>query len=164
MNPVDMDAFAPVLDELDLSTFEVIGEIPRDLNGTLVRTGPNPLSGHFESEDVMSWWPEAAMLHGITLTNGKATGYRNRWVRTQNWANHKGDGEAKQYQETNPNVNVITHGGEILALGEGGPPLVINSSLETLGVTVVHPALQRGVTAHPKIDSTTQELMVFKSA
>lgn len=163
MNSVDMAAFAPVLDELDLSTFEVVGEIPHDLNGTLVRNGPNPLSGQFETEDVLSWWPEAAMLHGITLSNGKATGYRNRWVRTQNWANHKDNGESARYQDTNPNVNVISHGGEILALGEGGQPLVISRSLETLGASVTHPTLQRGVTAHPKADPVTDELMVFKS-
>tara|TARA_R110002072_G_scaffold1780_10_gene14809 strand:- start:33780 stop:35102 length:1323 start_codon:yes stop_codon:yes gene_type:complete len=160
---VDMAAFEPVLDELDLSDFEVIGEIPRELNGSLVRNGPNPLSGQFESEDVLSWWPEAAMLHSVSLADGKAIGYRNRWVRTQAWANHKRHDATATYPETNPNINVISHGGEILALAEGGQPLVINRSLDTLGASLVHPSLHRGMTAHPKVDPVTQELMYFKA-
>lgn len=54
-------ALAPVQDEVDLQNISIHGRIPRELNGMLVRNGPNPLNGHFEGNDVLSWWPEAAI-------------------------------------------------------------------------------------------------------
>lgn len=41
-NPFLIENFAPVLDELDCSVLEIIGEIPADLSGTYMRNGPNP--------------------------------------------------------------------------------------------------------------------------
>jgi hypothetical protein len=79
-------ALAPVADEADLVDLPVTGAIPPELDGTLLRNGPNPPAGRFEGNDVLSWWPEAAMLHAISFERGRATGYRNRWLRTQRWA------------------------------------------------------------------------------
>ncbi len=76
-------ALAPVADEADLVDLRVTGAIPPELDGTLLRNGPNPPAGRFEGNDVLSWWPEAAMLHAISFERGRATGYRNRWLRTQ---------------------------------------------------------------------------------
>ena len=171
MSAIDMSAFAPVLGEVDQYKLRVDGQIPSDLNGTFVRNGPNPFSGQFESEDVLSWWPEAAMLHGIQLQEGKATSYRNRWVRTKNWATQRTDENtpkdaaqtSTEFIETNPNVNVISHCQEVLALAEGGQPLAIDRNLNTLGPSKRHPSLAGGVTAHPKIDPITGELIYFKA-
>lgn len=71
-------AIAPVANEVDLIDLSVTGTIPQDLNGVLVRNGPNPLSGRFKGNDVLDWWPEDAMLHGISLQDGRARSYRNR--------------------------------------------------------------------------------------
>lgn len=79
-------ATAPVHDEVDIDRLAVTGTLPLDLNGTLVRNGPNPLSGRFAGNDVLHWWPEAAMLHAISFEDGRAVRYRNRWLRTQRWA------------------------------------------------------------------------------
>ncbi len=79
-------ALAPVTDEVDAVDLRMTGAIPRDLNGVLVRNGPNPLRGRFDGGGVLSWWPEDAMLHAITFGDGRATRYRNRWARTQRWA------------------------------------------------------------------------------
>jgi carotenoid cleavage dioxygenase len=165
MAAIDLNAgaMAPVVSEVDLVNFSVVGTIPRDLNGVLVRNGPNPLGGRFEGNDVLSWWPEAAMLHGISFQDGSVTGYSNRWVRTQRWARIHAPDLAPSLLDTNPNVNVLQHAGEILALSEGGVPLAITAELETLGATRRHLGLAGGMTAHPKIDPQTGELMTFRA-
>jgi carotenoid cleavage dioxygenase len=70
---------------------------------------------------------------------------------------------ASTLTDTNPNVNVLVHAGEILALAEGGAPLAITAELETLGAARCHPGLANGMTAHPKIDPHTGELMSFRA-
>lgn len=156
-------ATAAVLDEVDIAALPVIGEIPPELDGVLVRIGPNPLRGHFNGNDVLDWWPEDAMLHGISLSGGRGPSYRNRWVRTKRWASAREPHAVPALLDTNPNVNVLSHAGEILALAEGGVPLAITSALETLGATRCHPGLASGTTAHPKVDPHTGELMSFRA-
>ncbi len=103
------------------------------------------------------------MLHGIAFECGRVTGYRNRWLRTQRWACAHVPESASSWPDTNPNVNVIRHAGAILALAEGGAPLAITSTLDTLGATRRHASLSTGMTAHPKIDPRTSELVTFRA-
>ena len=156
-------ATAAVSNEVDLADLPVTGTIPPDLNGVLIRNGPNPLRGHFNGNDVLDWWPEDAMLHSISLQGGRATSYRNRWVRTRRWAQVHDPDASSVRLDTNPNVNVLYHAGEILALAEGGAPLAITTELETLGPAHAHPGLANGMTAHPKVDPQTGELMSFRA-
>jgi carotenoid cleavage dioxygenase-like enzyme len=154
-------AAAPVIDEVELVELSFSGAIPQELNGVLVRNGSNPLDGRFKGNDVLDWWPEAAMLHAISFQDGRATSYRNRWARTQRWADVHDRDTAQALLDTNPNVNVLHHAGEILALSEGGAPLAITAELETLGASRCHRGLANGMTAHPKVDPQTGELMSF---
>jgi Retinal pigment epithelial membrane protein len=70
MSAIDLNtgALAPVVTEADLIDLRVAGEIPRGLNGVLVRNGPNPLRGRFEGNDVLSWWPEALVRPTVSIT------------------------------------------------------------------------------------------------
>lgn len=165
MAEIDLNtgALAPAVNEVDLVDLCVVGEIPRDLNGVLVRNGPNPLRGRFEGNDVLFWWPEAAMLHGISFRDGRVMGYKNRWARTRQWARVHDPDIAPSLLDTNPNVNVLHHAGEILALSEGGAPLAITAELQTLGATRRHLGLAGGMTAHPKVDPQTGELITFRA-
>lgn len=156
-------ATAAVLDEVDLIDLPVTGTIPPELNGVLLRNGPNPLRGRFKGNDVLDWWPEDAMLHAISLQDGRVRHYRNRWARTQRWAAVYDPNAAPTLVDTNPNVNVLHHAGEILALAEGGAPLAISTDLETLGAAHSHPGLAQSMTAHPKVDPHTGELMSFRA-
>ena len=81
-------ALAPVQDEVSIQPRLIEGNIPRELNGSLIRNGPNPFSGAFSGHDVLDWWPEAAMVHSIRFDHGTVTQYANRWVRTAQWANY----------------------------------------------------------------------------
>ncbi|MGB3819830.1 carotenoid oxygenase family protein [Achromobacter pulmonis] len=156
-------ATAPLADEADLTDLAVDGTLPPGLDGVLVRNGPNPLRGRFEGNDVLSWWPQPAMLHAIDFRDGRASGYRNRWARTRIWAREYAPQAVAALPDTNPNVNVLRHAGEILALAEGGAPLAMTPALEFLGASRRHPGLAGGMTAHPKVDPQTGELMSFRA-
>src|ERR1700742_2324264 len=77
---------APIPFESDAPFLKVTGELPRKLNGTLYRNGPNP---QFDSPGA-HWFVGDGMLHAFHLENGRAS-YRNRWIRTAKWqAEHDG--------------------------------------------------------------------------
>jgi len=89
MTTLDLNsgALAPVTHETLEETLQCIGTIPEELNGTLIRNGPNPFTGQFSGNNVLDWWPEAAMLHGLRPHTPKWTRHRlqqslgsNAWV------------------------------------------------------------------------------------
>ena len=164
MNTFDLNAgaTAPLADESDLIDLPVEGALPPGLEGVLVRNGPNPLRGRFEGNDVLSWWPQPAMLHAMEFRAGRAA-YLNRWARTRIWAREYAPHLAADLPDTNPNVNLLRHAGETLALAEGGAPLVMTPGLDFLGTSQRHPGLAGGMTAHPKVDPVTGELMSFRA-
>ena len=123
-NPVLQGNFAPVAQELDLKTLEVVGELPAELNGTLLRDGPNPIVPGPQYH----WFSGEGMLHAIRLENGIAKSYRNRWIRTSEVEGHLGLLAAPAMSpelliQGSGGVNVIAHAGRVLALGELGYPL-----------------------------------------
>ena len=56
--PVDLNSgvLAPVRDEVVATDLDVFGEIPLELNGILMRNGPNPFSGEFSGDGMLDWW------------------------------------------------------------------------------------------------------------
>ncbi len=159
---LNQGALAPLSTELDVLSLQVSGNIPSELNGVLLRNGPNPLSGRFEGHDILSWWPEAAMFHGMYFEDGKVMRYRNRWARTRQWGAHHSNDDVGSMLDSNPNVNFVSHAGEILALGEGVIPLSINTDLKSLGESQ-QKGIKDGVNAHPKKDAVTGELITFRT-
>jgi len=155
-------ALAPLSREVDVESLTISGEIPTDLNGVLLRNGPNPLCGRFEGHDLLSWWPEAAMFHGLYFKQGTVERYRNRWARTRQWANYNAIDELDSFLDTNPSINIVNHAGELLALAEGGKPLAINTDLESLGPSY-QKGINEGVSAHPKKDAQTGDLVTFRA-
>jgi carotenoid cleavage dioxygenase-like enzyme len=163
---VDLNAgaLAPVCDEATVTALEVEGEVPRDLHGVLIRNGPNPYGGRFSGSDMLAWWVGPAMLHGIAFRDGKPLWYRNRWIRTGHWErHHDATRAADALRDQNTNVSVIAHAGHVLALGEGGIPFAVTPRLETLGPETYGGSLPGGMTAHPKIDPETGELVFFRA-
>lgn len=157
--------FAPVERESTLLERDLIveGELPKDLRGTLLRNGPNPVgdvgAGHH-------WFVGDAMLHAIELGDGRARGYRNRWVRTEALQRALGLPAAQVSLLQPPiqgsgNVNVIQHGGRILALPEVGFPYELDRELGTVRQYDFEGKLRGSMTAHPKIDPVSGELLFF---
>ena len=82
--------YAPWPIEGEIHDLVVEGEIPRELNGTLYRNGPNP---QFAPRGRYHWFDGDGMIHAFSIHDGKAH-YRNRWVRTQRFQMEREAGEA----------------------------------------------------------------------
>jgi carotenoid cleavage dioxygenase len=155
----------PVFDEVTLTDLEVKGEIPRELNGRYFRNTANPQTGYTEH-----WFIGDGMLHGVELKDGKASWYRNRWVRTPMFE-HPGvdrltlalDKEkfTFDFAVSAANTHVIGHGGKILALEEGSFPYELTKELDTVGPYNFGGKLSGPYTAHPKFCPDTGEMLGF---
>ncbi len=133
-------AFAPVQEERTDFDLEVVGELPKELNGTYVRNGPNPRGGFSPA-----WFAGDGMLHAVRLEAGRARWYRNRWI-------------GGPYA---PNTNIVRHAGRILALVEVRQPIEVSPELDTIGRYDFGGALDTSMTAHPRICPRTGELLFF---
>ena len=152
------DNWAPVLDEITESDLRVDGMIPPQLNGTYIRTGPNPASGTSGH-----WFFGDGMVHGVRLANGIAEWYRNRFIETPNISDPLDDPMAGMgdLSRGTGNTHVVAHRDQILCLEEGHWPWRIDNELNTVGVQNYDGALTCSMTAHPKVCPITGELLAF---
>jgi carotenoid cleavage dioxygenase len=168
--------FAPVFDEHDTGALPVTGQIPTALRGAYLRNGSNP---QFSPLGRYHWFDGDGMIHGITLEDGTAR-YRNRWVRTTGLEEERKAGHALFGGLSNftfpdaelfakmggpfknaANTHVVRHAEKILALWEGGFPHELTAELETVGLWDFGDKLVGPMTAHPKIDPATGEMLFF---
>lgn len=170
--------FAPQREEVDVRGLDVIGEIPKDLHGAYLRNGPNP---RFDPIGSYVYPLDGdGMIHRIELVDGTAR-YTNRFVRTRQmiqeekaghaiWAGvtdiyRPGPDEAGDLAWTSkdlPDINVVRHGGRLLAMAETDQPYGLDpTTLATLGRESCDGAMAVGSTAHPKIDPDTGEMVLF---
>jgi len=175
LSPYLQGNYAPVEDELDAGELAVTGTIPAALNGLYLRNGPNQAFAPIGRYHVFDG---DGMVHGVSLRDGKAS-YRNRWINSvglqvERRAGHALFGGLSEFafpdqsvideagiMKNTANTNVIRHGGKILALMEGGPPTELSSELDTLGEWDYDGQLHGSMTAHPKWDPVTGELLFF---
>lgn len=173
-NPYLSRGFEPIRMECDYAHVPVEGEIPRALDGTFYRIGPNP---QFAPRGIYNPLGGDGMVHAMRIHEGCVT-YRNRWVRTRQWSLEGEAGRALFATSGNPaeaapsvaglatdgvaNTNLIWHGAKLLALEEGHAPIALEAdSLATLGAYSFEGKLPRNMTAHPKIDPLTGEMIFF---
>lgn len=170
--------FAPQRAEVDVRDLEIYGELPSDLNGSYLRNGPNP---RFDPIGTYLYPIDGdAMVHRIELTGGTAR-YTNRFVRTPQVVAEEKAGRALWAGVTDPyyppaeevgpdlantmrelpDINIVRHGGRLLALAESAPPYGLGTDLETLGRETFGGTLPVGLTAHPKVDPRTGEMITF---
>ena len=152
--------FAPVLDEIESFDLPVRGAIPTELSGLYVRNGSNP-----QKLDSPHWFFGDGMLHGVRFENGRASWYRNRFVRTDLYVENRSFGASAgppSGGNNQGNVSVVNHAGRLLASGEVGLPFQIDpSDLSTIGTIDFGGKLTTSFTAHPKIDPATGDLHFF---
>jgi carotenoid cleavage dioxygenase len=169
INPYLAGNFAPVRTEDDFE-LEVVGEIPAGLAGAFYRNGPNP---QFEPRDAYHWFSGDGMIHGFFVEGGKVR-YRNRYVRTPKWTTEHAAGRSLFGTFGNPmttdpsvmgtdsgvaNTNIVWHAGRLLALEEGHAPFEMDP--ETLESRDYAREYRGKVTAHPKLDPETGEMVWF---
>lgn len=172
-NPYLAGIYSPTIHETTALDLEVEGELPTDLCGAFVRNGPNSV---FEPKNLYHWFDGDGMVHGIYFRDGKAS-YRSRWVRTRALAEEQRRGGGiwpgimgpfDLAQPGGPikdtaNTDLIFHNGQMLALWYmcGDPYRIDPHTLETLGVEDFGGKLATTVSAHPKVDERTGELIYF---
>jgi carotenoid cleavage dioxygenase len=164
LNPYLQGNFGPVVEERsDDHELPVTGVIPPDLDGRLLRNGPNPAVVPADQSDY-HWFAGDGMIHAISLSEGHATGYRNRWVRTRALAAKletvppRGPSEPL---DGPANTHVIRHAGSTLALVESGFPHALSADLGRARIYDFDGGLASPMTAHPKVDPATGELVFF---
>jgi carotenoid cleavage dioxygenase-like enzyme len=182
-HPYRTGAWTPNVVEVDAWDLDVIaGAIPDDLEGIYLRNTENPLfdamSGRYHPFD------GDGMIHAIRFESGKAH-YRNRFVRTAGllaeleageplWAGilepaslSKRDGwGARTRMKDASSTDVIVHAGLALTTfyqcGDGY--LLDPVTLAPRGIAKLHhDSFTKGATlsAHPKVDPATGELLFF---
>ncbi len=160
-NPFLRGNLAPVTEEVTAFNLDVTGNLPAELHGRYVRNGPNPRNPNPKS---YHWFTGSGMVHGISLRDGKAEWYRNRWVRDKNIAAELGeDAPPSDWPDNHmsfaANTNVIQHAGRTFAIVEAGsPPVELSTELDTLRVSSFDGTLPQAFSAHPKRDPLTGEL------
>ncbi len=158
-SPFLKGVFAPWRKEEKLDQLEVIGKIPADLQGVLLRNGPNP---QFDPVGAYHWFDGDGMLHAIRIKNGRAS-YDNRWVRTERFKLEQAAGKPLQdIDHTTANTNIIEYQNRLLALNEGEVPTEIQlSNLDTRGSFTFDGQITRALTAHPRVDHRRQEFLTY---
>lgn len=157
--------FAPVKDELTATDLPVEGALPTELRGRLLRIGPNPIA---PDPAAYHWFTGDGMIHAIELRDGQAASYRNRWVRTDQAASLLGEDTIPgQPDDVFPvgssvaNTHVVAHAGKIFALVEVCLPTQVRADLSTVGRYDFDGKLRSSMTAHPKMDPVTGEMLFF---
>jgi carotenoid cleavage dioxygenase len=148
--------YAPV-SESEAVDLEVIGALPPTLSGLYVRNGPNPKSG-----DSAHWFLGDGMVHAVELTTKKALSYRARYVETAVLGTTDDTPGPPGLTDHQANTSVLWHAGRLLCLEEIGIPYEISPfDLSTKGTFDFAGLLATPMTAHPKIDPATGELLFF---
>lgn len=150
--------FAPVTEEVTAFDLPVVGAIPAELEGRLLRNGPNPIDQ--PDPATHHWFLGDGMVHGVRLRGGRAEWYRNRYVASKRTEQllHKST-EKPVTGNTGPNTNVIGHAGRTFAIVEAGTkPVELTYELESIGTDGFGDTLLNGYTAHPKYDPITGEM------
>jgi len=174
-NPYFLGFSKPVKEERDDRDLVVEGTLPVGLEGMFVKNGPNQV---FEPRGKYHPFDGDGMLHAVRIENGRAR-YKNRWVRTPGflYEQEKGRSVFGGFADLAPppadamqkvgfvknvaNTNVVSHGGKLLALWEGGLPFAVTSELETIGIESFGSKYSGPFTAHPRKDPVSGELYAF---
>lgn len=177
-NPFLLGGFAPVQNELTIDSLPVRGAVPREIAGVYMRNGPNPA---YPPLSYFYPFDGDGMIHALYFDNGRVS-YRNRFVvtaglkaeRRAGRALYGGlfkpvlpdpqyispDGDPSRFKKV-ANTHIIRHAGRYLALREDDLPHEMTRDLDTVGKWDFFGALAIRMTAHPKIDPATGELLMF---
>jgi len=166
--------YEPLTTESTAPDLVIEGEIPADLNGTFYRNGPNP---QLPPKNDYHFFTGDGMVHAFTFNNGRVS-HKNRWARTERFRLERRVGESL-FSGMNPldtppeyldfvltdkegvaNTSIVMHGGRMLLLEEGHLPFEMDpETLESHGAWNFYGKLNTTMSAHPKVDPVTGELL-----
>lgn len=175
ISPFLSGLMAPVHDERHDENLTIVGELPESLRGTFVRNGPNP---QFTPLATYHPFDGDGMVHAVTIDEGRVA-YRNRWVESKGLRAERARGRAlfggvgefivpdaevqaeAGFMKNTANTHTVRHAGRTLALMEACAPTELSPEFDTLGEYDFGGALQGPMTAHPKVDPVTGEMLFF---
>lgn len=158
-NPFLEGIHVPMTDERTITALAVSGSIPAELNGRYLRIGPNPATE--QNPAAYHWFTGDGMVHGVSLKDGKALWYRNRWIRSNAVSAALGEEPAPgpRAMSDTVNTNVLGIGGSTWAVVEaGGYPVRIDEELNTIAHDPFGGTLKNSFTAHPHLDPDSGEM------
>lgn len=175
-HPYLSGAWTPNYEEYNATNLEVIGEIPADLDGVYLRNTENQIH-----ESIGRYHPfdGDSMVHSMCFSDGTAT-YRNRFTQTAGFLAEQKAGKslwaglmehpskslrpgicAQEGLKDSSSTDIIVHAGRALSTfyqcGEGYR--LDPYTLEQMGAESWVPT--DGISAHPKVDLRTGELLFF---
>jgi carotenoid cleavage dioxygenase-like enzyme len=181
-HPYRTGPWRPQTQEWDAPALEVVeGEVPRDLSGVYLRNTENPVHPALKNYHPFDG---DGMIHVVGFRDGQAF-YRNRFVRTDGLlAEQKAGGPlwaglaerptmtladhgwgARTMMKDSSSTDVIVHNGTALSTFYqcGDLYRLDPRTLEDKGKASWHGAFPHewGVSAHPKVDDATGELLFF---
>src|SRR4030095_13841698 len=115
--------FAPLKSEVTSFDLEVIGHVPEELTGRLLRIGPNPIDDLDQVRLARHhWFAGSGMADGLRLGGGKAEWCRSRCVLDRNAAKVRSrkslPGPGEGTRDGNVNTNLMNVGGKLCAVVE----------------------------------------------
>lgn len=173
-NPFLQGYYEPLTAECTAPDLVIEGEMPRDLNGTFYRNGPNP---QMPPENEYHFFTGDGMIHAFNFDNGRVS-HMNRWAQTARFKIEKREGRSL-FSGMNPlltppefldfvltdkegvaNTSVVYHGGKLLLLEEGHLPFQMDAdTLDSHGAWSFFGKLTTTMSAHPKIDPVTGDML-----
>jgi carotenoid cleavage dioxygenase-like enzyme len=180
-HPYRSGPWRPQTVERTVDELEVIGDLPRDLDGVYLRNTENPVHPAIETYHPFDG---DAMVHVVGFRDGKAF-YRNRFVRTDGFVAEQEAGRslwaglverperaiadhgwgARGRMKDASSTDIVVHAGVALtSFYQCGELYRIDPlTLDTLGKSTWNGEFpsQCGVSAHSKVDDATGELLFF---
>ena len=179
-HPYMSGAFAPNYTEFNATDLEVIGEVPKRLNGVYLRNTQNPVHQPLGTPHVFDG---DGMLHLLSFRHGQVE-YRNRFLRTKGFMEEQAAGRALYAGLIDPPAlaqrpgwgargglkdtsatDVIVHAGAALTtFYQCGEPYRFDPrTLDPLGVADWSASVlpDNGISAHPKVCPRTGDLLFF---
>ncbi|MEM9255787.1 MAG: carotenoid oxygenase family protein [Pseudomonadota bacterium] len=166
---------APSGIECDAPDLIIEGELPADLQGVYFRNGPDPLYPPREG-DQYHWFHGDGMIQRFEFSEGRVA-WKNRWVRTEKYELERAAGKSLFGVLGNPltgdpavsdehyntaNTHIVWHGGKLLALMEGTIAVEMQpDTLATVGNFNYEGQIDGPITAHPKFDHASGEMVFF---
>ena len=162
---------APLRFEAEIHDCEVVGEVPRELNGSFYRCGGDTLYPTMQNDNLNNGDGVMAAFH---FEDGYVD-FIQRYVKTERFllerktrrrlygayrnAYTDDPSTAGTDRDNTGNTTAFVHHGKLFALREDSIPYALDPiTLETLGLPAFRNALRtRTMTAHPKIDPVTGE-------
>jgi carotenoid cleavage dioxygenase len=173
-NPYLHGVYAPTVHtNARADDMQVIGEIPKDLNGAYYRNGPNP---EFKPKNRYHPFDGDGMVHGVFIKDGKAS-YKSNMIQTACLSEEQRQQESIWPGVMGPfdfdlpnspikdtaNTDVVLHNGKLITLwyNAGQPYSMDPLSLENTGEFQSPSTLSRRLSAHTRVDWETGEMFFF---